>query len=190
MPNYYNPYVYTPNMYNSYAPQSFVPVQQPMYNSYSSGNSYMISVDGEMAARAWQPQSPIPPNSVIPLWDLDGQHVYFKSTDPYGRMNPIRKGRVVFDDEVGHLNESQNASGNDNSNHYEPSYNTSQETEEASYHEQIDTSNFVTKDDFADLKHEIRNMLRNNQGVSNNYNQNGRRTSGDQRSDNARGDNR
>ena len=60
----------------------------------------MINVDGEAAARAWQTPSNPQPNMIIPLFDTDGQHVYFKSFDAYGRMNPIRKGKIVFDDEI------------------------------------------------------------------------------------------
>ena len=61
---------------------------------------YMINVDGESAARAWQIPSAPQPNTIVPLFDTDGQHVYFKSYDAYGRMNPLRKGRIVFDEEI------------------------------------------------------------------------------------------
>lgn len=93
MPSYYNPYMtaypisYGSNMYPQMQPT--IPVQQ-----------YMINVDGESAARAWQIPSAPQPNTIVPLFDTDGQHVYFKSYDAYGRMNPIRKGRIVFDDEI------------------------------------------------------------------------------------------
>lgn len=92
MPAYYNPYMnaYPINYSGSVYPVQQVP-QQPQY---------MINVDGELAAKSWQSPTVPQPNSIIPLFDLDGQHVYFKSYDNYGRMNPLRKGRIVFDDEV------------------------------------------------------------------------------------------
>ena len=133
MPNYYNPYMYAPNMYASYAyPMQQAPVQQ---TNPAVSNSFMTSVDGEMAARAWQPPTQIGPNTIIPLWDLDGQHVYFKSTDAYGRMNPIRKGRVVFDEESANLPEGVSS---------EP-----------------DMSHYVTKEDFDALRNELRDFIRN-----------------------------
>lgn len=170
MPSYYNPYTYMPNFYNSYAPQPVAPVQ-PSFGNVNPSPNYMISVDGEMAARAWQPQTQLAPNSVIPLWDLDGQHVYFKSTDAYGRMNPIRKGRVVFDDEAQTLPEGKN----------EPQ-------------EKVNVSGaggFVTKEDLNDFRNEIRNMLKTlNPSPAVGNNQNGRKTSGEQYSANNRGDSR
>ena len=100
MPNYYNPYMnaypfnYSGAVVNTgNYPIQTVPqqVQQPQY---------MINVGGENSAKAWQPSAPPQPNTIIPLFDSDGQHVYFKTFDAYGRMNPIRKGRIVFDDEI------------------------------------------------------------------------------------------
>ena len=143
MPNYYNPYTYSTNLYGYSTPQPVIPPMQQSYNSMNSGNTYMTSVDGEMAARAWQPPTPLPPNAVIPLWDLDGQHVYFKSTDAYGRMNPIRKGRVVFEDEQTNLPQG-----------------VSETATEPEQKPVIDTSKFVTKEDFEGLRHELQDMLR------------------------------
>ena len=94
MPAFYNPYAnaypfnYSGNMFNP-PMQSAIPVQQ-----------YMINVDGEAAARAWQIPSAPQPNIIVPLFDTDGQHVYFKSYDAYGRMNPLRKGKIVFEEEL------------------------------------------------------------------------------------------
>lgn len=68
-------------------------------------NSYMIQVDGEMAAKAWQTPPDMKPGDVIPLWDADGMHVYFKSLDGYGRLNPTRKARIVFEEETSALPE-------------------------------------------------------------------------------------
>ena len=137
-----------PNYYNTYSGGYVYPSQTPMYNPYPQqpvmysssaygmqGNNYMISVDGEMAARAWQMPQNLAPGTIIPLWDLDGQHVYFKSTDNFGRINPLRKGRVVFDDEPAI---EQNLTAGES------------RTE----------SNFVTREDFEGLRHEIQDMIR------------------------------
>lgn len=99
MPYYYNPYsLANPINYGGYtAPvQNIQPVQQQM----PTQPQYMINVDGENAAKSWQTINPPQPNTIIPLFDTDGQHVYFKTYDAYGRMNPLRKGRIVFDDEI------------------------------------------------------------------------------------------
>ena len=142
MPTYYNPYM---NNYATYP--SYVPNYQNSYQT-SPANQYMINVDGEMAARAWQMPNNLPPNTVIPLWDLDGQHVYFRSVDAYGRLNPLKKGRVVFEEEPQNL--TQGTSGD------------TQPTEQ-----------YMTKDDFKNeldqFKNEIRSMMQmhNNQNGNN-----------------------
>ena len=161
MPNYYNPYIYNstpaPGM-NYYSPYS---VQPANYNSTSYGmpaNNYWISVDGEMAARAWQMPSNLPPNTIIPLWDLDGVHVYFKSTDNYGRINPIRKGKVVFEDEAQNvLPEGESGA----------SENTPSGTNYVGDSRTENMSKYVTKEDFEGLRHEIQDMLRMQQASVN-----------------------
>lgn len=100
MPNYLSPYN---TGFGGIGQTSFSPYMQPSYYNYSyqspnGANQYMINVDGEMAAKAWQMPNNLAPNTVIPLFDLDGQHVYFRSVDAYGRLNPLRKGRIVFED--------------------------------------------------------------------------------------------
>ena len=168
MPVYYNPSIYNnpnPNVgaayFNAY-PQQTLQQQFPM-NSVSYGmpsNNYWISVDGEMAARAWQMPQNVPPNTIIPLWDLDGQHVYFKSTDAYGRINPIRKGKVVFEEDMANLpaGQSEGCSGASAASVNMPSgrnpvYDSAASTP--------DMSGYVTKEDFDGLRHEIQEMLRN-----------------------------
>ena len=160
MPNYYNPYLYNapgvgvPTYTNPYLPQ---PVGYSSTSSYGapSGN-YWISVDGEMAARAWQMPPNLPPNTIIPLWDLDGQHVYFKSTDAYGRINPIRKGRVLFDDDPQTLPQGTS----------EASVNTPSGTNYVGDSGASHPENYVTKDDLDGLKREIQEMLRQNRAAA------------------------
>lgn len=141
--NGYNPYGlgqvypsmgYTGNLYNSYPAQSFA--------SPAQTQQYMINVDGEGAAKAWQIPGGQAPNLIIPLWDLDGKHVYFKSTDAYGRMNPLRKGVIVLEEDT-----VQQTSG-----------------------DPAPQIQYVTKDDLESFKNEIKNLLtqQNNQNGSRN----------------------
>ena len=161
MPNYYNPYIYNSAPIqgaNYYSPYSAQPMNYGATSYGMPANNYWISVDGEMAARAWQMPANLPPNTIIPLWDLDGVHVYFKSTDAYGRINPIRKGKVVFDDEA------QNALPQGESG---ASVNTPSGTNYVGDSRAENMSKYVTKEDFDGLRHEIQDMLRAQQSQAN-----------------------
>ena len=150
MPAYYNQYA-GQNYYGNYP-----------YNTYANtawGNSgaqipqgpqYMINVDGEVGARAWQMPNNLPPNTVIPLFDLDGQHIYFRSVDQYGRMNPLRKAHVVFEEETVNL----------------PQGNSGASAPQAA----PASEEFVTKEDLKSLKDEIRQMFSENQNGRNSVN--------------------
>ena len=113
--------IYQPAM--SYSPPVQVPpvsmAQAPMLNR----NGWMISVDGEMAAKAWPTPQEMRPGDVIPLWDVDGMHVYFKSLDGYGRLNPTRKARIVFEDETPVLPEGSSGA-------VQPAYNDQMATKQ------------------------------------------------------------
>lgn len=156
MANPYSPYALYPASY----PVMNQPVMQPYYTqSAAAPISYMITVDGEIGARAWQPQGnmPLSPNTVVPLWDLDGKHVFFKSTDAYGRMNPLRVGTVVFEDET-----IQAKSG-----------------DVSAPEQHQDMSMYITKDDFDQLKQDLRQEIkaiysagRNNQNRNNDRGEN------------------
>lgn len=140
MPNYYSPYALYPA---SYPNPVFPPaVNQPGY-SYAQAAStvpYMISVDSEIGAKAWQMPANLAPNTVIPLWDLDGKHVYFKSVDAYGRLNPMRKGVVVFEDDTVNQKSAETAPVSEQPN-------------------LPDMSAYVTKEDLTTLKQELRAMI-------------------------------
>lgn len=148
--------------YNYYNVPSWQPVQpypQP-YPQQSFGISvpqapqqFMINVDGEIGAKAWQPQTPLAPNSVIPLWDFDGIHVYFKSTDAYGRMNPMRKAKVVFEDEQKALPQGNSGAVNGLNE------NANQNVSGAQSIELPDMAKYVTKDDLESLKQDLRSMF-------------------------------
>ena len=163
MPNYYNPGLFYPATY-----QNPYYTQQPMMSGAANTMQYMINVDGEGSARAWQPSQPVGPNTIIPLWDLDGVHLYFKSTDAYGHMNPIRKARVVFEDEP-QQQQSQQVLPQGQSGAAAP-----QPVQQVQ--EMPDMSNYVTKDDLEDLRKDIlglRSMIgqRNNQNRNNSNDQ-------------------
>lgn len=145
MPVAQTPYGYQPSGLQSYAPAPMPMVPQVM----PARNSYMIQVDGEMAAKAWQVPPDMKPGDVIPLWDADGIHVYFKSLDGYGRLNPTRKARIVFEDESPALPEG--ASG------------ASQPAEQP---------NYVSKSDFDSFRNEIRQMMNANRQNGRNSGQN------------------
>lgn len=149
--------------YNAINGQSYgyaMPVQGYMAPTYQvpqqpAQTPYMIQVDGEMAARAWQMPANLMPGTVIPIWDVDGIHVYFKSVDGYGRLNPTRKARIVFEEEQQNLPE---ASGND----------------------QISgkTENYITKADFESFRNEVKQMLSGNRQNGSNYRQTGNQQRG------------
>ena len=149
-PYYTNPYAnaYPTNYWNPMNP--IVPNQ--MTQQTLQQPQYMINVDGENSAKSWQPSVIPQPNTIIPLFDSDGQHVYFKTYDNYGRMNPIRKGRIVFDDEINASEISQTPAG-------------------------IDAESFATKEDLEKMKEEVMSSLRDQINRLDNYmaknNQNG-----------------
>ena len=96
---YFNPYTVGQVYPATYSYSNGFPYNSVSnYAAPSQPQQYMISVDGEGAAKAWQIPGNATPNLIIPLWDLDGKHVYFKSTDAYGRMNPLRKGVIIFEE--------------------------------------------------------------------------------------------
>lgn len=86
------PVMYTPQ-------QSFgvAPTQQVSYAPIDP-NPYMIQVDGEAGARAKQIVN-LQPGMVVPLWDINGRDIYFRSMNQYGQLNPLRKGHFVMDDD-------------------------------------------------------------------------------------------
>lgn len=131
------PYGYAQQMpMQSYAPAPMQPMMAMAPQPVMGRNAYMIQVDGEMAAKAWQMPPEVKPGDVIPLWDADGVHVYFKSLDGYGRLNPTRKARIVFEDETPALPEGNSGAAR---------------TEE--------NPNYVSKADFDSFRNEIRQMM-------------------------------
>lgn len=150
--SYYNPINGQPYIMGNVIPsQGYAQTAYQMPVSAAPSTPYMIQADGEMAARAWQMPANVMPGTVIPIWDVDGIHVYFKSVDNYGRLNPTRKARIVFEDEQQSLTEGQ--SGNISG-----------------------TEQYITKADFDSFRNEIKQMMsgnRQNGSYGNNYRQNG-----------------
>lgn len=137
IPNYFNPYM---NAYpNPIGYAGFSPYNNSMAISQTQ---QMITVDGEAGAKSWQLSGMPQPNMIIPLFDIDGEHVYFRSYDAQGRMNPMRKGRIVFDDE--------------------PS-----KKEAVAQAPTPDLSGYVTKEEFDKIVKEIK-KLKSNQNSENN----------------------
>lgn len=144
------PYPYYMNPYsNAYPINYWNPVNPVIPNQVAQQApqqpQYMINVDGENAAKSWQPSVIPQQNTIIPLFDSDGQHVYFKTYDAYGRMNPLRKGRIVFDDEINASESSQGSMIQD-------------------------MSGYATKEDFDGIKKEldsIKDMLTGSQSKTN-----------------------
>ena len=150
MAYYYNPYSLSGPSMSAY--QSI----QPMFPQQAQPMQYMINVDGEAAAKSWQAPTVPQPNSIIPLFDLDGQHVYFKSYDAYGRLNPLRKGTIVFEDEV-------------------------QQVSTAPAQPSVDMSKYVMKDDLKSIYQEIKNLRTEIESSKNQNNQNGSNFRGEKR---------
>ena len=111
-------------------------------------NPTMIFVDGENSARAYQIPPTHPVGQPFVLWDNNEQFIYFKTVDQFGRPNPLKRARYVIEDVE------------------RPLLPNSQQTSTAP-----DTSEFVTKSDFENLKQELLKAIHPNT----NQNQNGSR---------------
>lgn len=137
----YYPASYYPQ-YNSTAyPTSFQ--QAPMNNQMSyappqQNNPGWVWVDGEIGARAYQIPAGTAPGVTIPLWDTNDMVIYLKSLNNMGMPNPIQKLRYYPEENAA----QKRLSGDD-------------KPEEAKQ----DTSQFVTKDEFEQMKREIEDIL-------------------------------
>ena len=169
MPNYYNPYNFYPATYANQMGYSGVPMQNPQMSqmpqqSYATpvqqGPKMMEWVEGEVGAKAFQMPNGWPANSPIPLWDSTDTVIYLKSWGPMGIPNPMQKLRYEMPEQQNQalLMSGDTGNGNGQSGHQ-------------------DMSQYVTKQDFEQLKNEIRNM--NQSGA------NGQNTSGNQNGNNS-----
>ena len=165
MPNYYNPYNFYPATYQSpvgyqQQPISYggvpMPIQQSGTAPVQQGPKMMEWVEGEVGAKAFQMPNGWPANSPIPLWDSTDTVIYLKSWGPMGIPNPMQKLRYEMPEQQ---NQALLTNGNNGMS------GTSGNGQ--------DMSQFVTKQDFEQLKNEIRNMNQNSTGNVDQNNQNG-----------------
>lgn len=161
MPNYYNPYNFYPATYANQMGYSGMPMQQPQMGqmpqqSYTvpvqQGPKMMEWVEGEVGAKAFQMPNGWPANSPIPLWDSTDTVIYLKSWGPMGIPNPMQKLRYEMPEQQ---NQAMLMSGDNGQSGHQ------------------DMSQFVTKQDFEQLKNEIRNMSQTGAGNGSQSNQNG-----------------
>ena len=161
MPNYYNPYNFYPAGYMSqYGGNMMPPMQQPVpnvpnFSAASQGPKMMEWVEGEVGAKAFQMPNGWSANSPIPLWDSTDTVIYLKSWGPMGIPNPMQKIRYTMPEQQNQQMLS-GAAGSDAGAH--------------------DLSQFVTKQDFDELKKELRDMM-NSTSRSSGNNQNGNSSS-------------
>lgn len=159
MPNYWNPSNFYPVTYPQYT--SVMPQQ-----SYSAQSSIAAAwVEGEMEARGRQMPQGV---NQFYMFDAGKQKIYLKSLNPMGMPNPMQ----ILDYTIEEQPQANLLSGNG---------------ENMSGAAQPDMSQYVTKQDFEELKNEIQQMHQNQSG--NNYsgasnNQNGNNYSGNNYSNN------
>ena len=132
-PNYGQPMMPTAYQVPSYSGTNYQ-TAVPMPQSYSPApmSSNVIPVDGEVGAKAYM----VPSGSTGPiaLWDTNDNVIYMRTFNAAGMPNPLKKLRYV-EEEPAQMLPSQSGAAS-----------------------QIDTSQFVTKDDFEALRQEIRQM--------------------------------
>ena len=163
MPNYYNPYNFYPATYaNQMGYSGMQPQMNPMpQQSYAppvqQGPKMMEWVEGEVGAKAFQMPNGWPANSPIPLWDSTDTVIYLKSWGPMGIPNPMQKLKYELPEQQ---NQAMLMSGDNGTS---GNMNNGQ-----SGHQ--DMSQYVTKQDFEQLRSEIRNMNQNGQSGQNNQN--------------------
>lgn len=146
MANYYNPYMGNPYQ-AAYSGSVYTPpVQQMMPQSYAPAQAPMqsnvIGVDGEVGAKAFN----IPNGSTGPiaLWDTNDNVIYMRTFNAAGMPMPLKKLRYMEEEPVAALPAQSGAT--------------------------VDTSQFVTKSDFEQLRNEIRQMNQQNQSHAGNQN--------------------
>lgn len=147
-PNYFGPSYgmnQTPVQYSgSVYPQMQQSMQVVQPQQPVNQNPMMPWVDGEMAARAYSVPASQPLGQPYPLWDTNDKIIYLKTLDQFGRPMPLIKVRYWFEEQE---KLPQNTSG------------ATETTTPA-----VDTSNFVTKSDFDELKNELRKLVNNQNG--------------------------
>lgn len=139
MANYMNPYMVGTwnNSVNPYGGYGTIGPMMPQQGYTPSQqlpmSSNVIPVDGEVGAKAYM----VPNGSTGPiaLWDTNDNVIYLRTFNAAGMPNPLKKLRYTEEEPDQMLPNSQSGST-----------------------PQVDTSKFVTKEDFESLRNEIRQM--------------------------------
>lgn len=157
MPYYnYNPYGPGTTGFGTAGQNSlYGTLQQPMgMTGQQNGmpqQQYMIWVEGEVGAKAFQQPPGLPANMPIPLWDSTDQIIYLKSWNPMGMPNQMQKLPYEFGQTAGNLTGAtgqSNAMSQGNQNGISEGY--------------------ATKDDLQKMKEEILSAMQG-QSKSNGY---------------------
>lgn len=158
MPGVYNPYTLYPVSYANQMGYAPMPAQQPIPQSYAPQQQQpddMKWVEGELGAKMFQMPPGWPANKVIMLWDSTDTNIFLKSWGPMGIPNPIQKLHYVMDTQQNEQRLLSGANVNQNAG------------------QQIDPNMFVTKNEFDQLRNDIKELLNN---ANNNNNASGRMT--------------
>lgn len=126
---YSNPYA--PSYYQ-YPYAGYNSYQQPQ-QSYNQNTKFMEWVEGEVGAKAFQMPVGCPANTPIPLWDSTSQKIYLKSWNQMGKANELVELPYEIKGPQNMFMLPENTSGKD-------------------------MSQYVTRQDFDELKDEIKNL--------------------------------
>ena len=153
----FNPVLGYSAPYNQYQTTAY---PQQGYSGYSAPVStvtpaaspkVMEWVEGEIGAKAYQMPNGWPANQPIPLWDSTDTVIYLKSWSPMGVPNTMQKLTYTLPEQQMTLPAGQSSMAAP----------------------QQDMSGYVTKDDFEQLKHDMMNLIKNQNANSMNQNKRG-----------------
>lgn len=126
------------NPYNFYPASYMSPMnsyQQPQSYAPAQNTKMMEWVEGEVGAKAFQMPQGLQPNQPVPLWDSTDTIIYLKSWNPMGIPNPLQKLKYELP------SENQNMLQSGDTEHHDK---------------------YVTKEDFEEMKQEIKQLLEQN----------------------------
>lgn len=81
-----------------FAQQSYAQPQAVSYAPPPSNFMGVVWVDGEVGARAYQLPPGWPANTPFPMWDSNGEYIYFKSFNAGGMPNPLQRARYFMEE--------------------------------------------------------------------------------------------
>lgn len=128
---------------------------QQGYSGAQQQAAGIVWVDGEVGAKAFQlPAGVLGP---VALWDMNEPVIYLKSINQMGMPNPLQKARYK-------LEEAQSGRYPFQNNAMLPSGDYGQSGQEHAsnaQHSQPDMSEYVKKEDFERMKHELTESINN-----------------------------